>query len=99
MLPAKPAGGHPEERLRRRLRSRSIVANKRTNKTASRSISLSGLNTGANIKRGGGGGGGDSDMKGAGLLIVSFRGVNLGSGCQFGCSEKNATKFSRQGLV
>ena len=35
-------------------------------------------------------------MKGAGMLVVSLRGVNFGFWSHLGCSEQNATKFSRQ---
>ena len=38
-------------------------------------------------------------MKGAGMLVVSLRGVNFGFWSHLGCSEKNAIKFSREGLV
>ena len=38
-------------------------------------------------------------MKGAGMLVVSLRGVNFGFWSHLGCSEENATKFSCQGLV
>ena len=38
-------------------------------------------------------------MKGEGMLVVSLRGVNFGFWSCLGCSEQNATKFSRQGLV
>ena len=48
---------------------------------------------------GGGGGGGDSYMKGAGMLVVSFRGVNFGFWSHLGCSGQNAIIFSREGLV
>ena len=46
-----------------------------------------------------GGGGGDSHMKGAGMLVVSVRCVNLGFWSPVGCSENNAAKCSRQGLI
>ena len=48
---------------------------------------------------GGGGGGGNSHMKGAGMLVVSLRGVNFGFWSHLGCSGKNAIIFSREGLV
>ena len=35
-------------------------------------------------------GGGDSHVKGAGMLVVSFRGVNYGFWFHFGCSGQNA---------
>ena len=38
-------------------------------------------------------------MKGAGILVVSFRGVTLGFWSHLGCSGQNAIKFSREGLV
>ena len=44
------------------------------------------------------GGEGDSHMKGAGMLVVSLRGVNFGF-THLGCSGKNAIIFSREGLV
>ena len=34
----------------------------------------------------GGGGGGDSHMEGAGMLVVSLRGVNFGFWSHLGCS-------------
>ena len=37
-------------------------------------------------------------MKGAGMLVVSFRGVNLGFWSHLGCSVQNAIIFSRKGL-
>ena len=49
--------------------------------------------------RGGGGGEGDSHMKGAGMLVVSLRGVIFGFWSHLGCSGQNAIIFSRQGLV
>ena len=48
---------------------------------------------------GGGGGGGNSHMKGAGMLVVSLRGVNFIFWCHLGCSGQNAIMFSREGLV
>ena len=41
---------------------------------------------------------GNSHMKGAGMLVVSFRGVNLGVWSHLGCSVQNAIIFSRKGL-
>ena len=38
-------------------------------------------------------------MKGAGMLVVSLRGVNFGFWSHLGCSGQNAIIFSRQGLV
>ena len=38
-------------------------------------------------------------MKGAGMLVVSLRGINFGFSSHLGYSEQNATKFRRQGLV
>ena len=50
--------------------------------------------------RGGGGGGvGDSRIKGAGMLVVSLRGVNFEFWSHLGCSGQNAIIFSREGLV
>ena len=37
-----------------------------------------------------GGGGGTPHMKGVGMLVVSFRGVNLGFWSHLGCSGQNA---------
>ena len=48
---------------------------------------------------GGGGGGGGSHMNGAGMLVVSLRGVNFGFWSHLGCSGKNPIIFSREGLV
>ena len=45
------------------------------------------------------GGGGDSHMKGAGMLVVSPRGVNFGFWSHLGCSRPNTIIFSREGLV
>ena len=42
---------------------------------------------------------GGSHMKGAGMLVISLRGVNFGFWSQLGSFEQNATKFSHQGLV
>ena len=54
------------------------------------------------IRPGGGGGGeavrGNSDMKGAGMLVVSLRGVNFGFWSHLGCSGQNTIIFSRKGL-
>ena len=47
----------------------------------------------------GGGGGGGTRMKGAGVLVVSIRGVNFGFWSHLGCSGQNAIIFSREGLV
>jgi len=44
-------------------------------------------------------GGGDSHMKGAGMLIVSLRGVNFGFWSHLGCSGQNICIFSQEGLV
>ena len=38
-------------------------------------------------------------MKGAGMLIVSLRGVNFGFWSHLGCYGQNAIIFSREGLV
>ena len=38
-------------------------------------------------------------MKGAGMLVVSFRSVNFGFWSLLGCSGQNADIFSREGLV
>ena len=46
----------------------------------------------------GGGGGEDSHLKGAGMLVVSLRGVNFGFRSHLGCSGQNAIIFSRLGL-
>ena len=43
--------------------------------------------------------GGDSDMKGAGMLVFSLRGVNFGFWSHLGCSGQNTIIFSREGLV
>ena len=37
-------------------------------------------------------------MKGAGMLVVSLRGVNFGFWSHLGCSGQNAIIFSRKGL-
>ena len=42
---------------------------------------------------------GDSHMKGAGMLVVSLRGVNFGFWSHLACSRQNAIIFSREGLV
>ena len=41
---------------------------------------------------------GDSYMKGAGMLVVSIRGVNFGFWSHLGCSGQNATIFNHKGL-
>ena len=38
----------------------------------------------------GGGGGGESHMKGAGMLVVSLRGLNFGFWSHLGCYGQNA---------
>ena len=38
-------------------------------------------------------------MKSTGILVMSFRGVNFGFWSHLGCSEQNATEFSRKGLI
>ena len=38
-------------------------------------------------------------MKGAGMLVVSVKGVNFGFWSHLGCSGQNAIIFSRHGLV
>ena len=43
--------------------------------------------------------GGDSHMKGVGMLDFSLSAVNFGFWSHLGCSEQNATVFSREGLV
>ena len=48
---------------------------------------------------GGGGGGGGSHMKGAGMLVISLRGVNVGFWSHLGFSGKNVIIFSRKGLI
>ena len=45
-----------------------------------------------------GGGGGDSHMEGAGMLVVSLRGVNFRFWSRLGCSGQNVIIFSRKGL-
>ena len=45
------------------------------------------------------GGGGESHMKGAGMLVVSLRGVNCGLWSHLGCSGQTAIMFSLEGLV
>ena len=45
------------------------------------------------------GGRGDSHMKGAGMLVVSLRGVNFRFWSHLVCSGQNAIIFSRDGLV
>ena len=44
------------------------------------------------------GGGRDSHMKGAGMLVVSLRGVNFSMWPRLGCSVQNTIIFSRKGL-
>ena len=46
-----------------------------------------------------GGWGGNSHMKGAGMLVVSLRGVNFGFWSHLWCSGQNAIIFSREGLI
>ena len=48
--------------------------------------------------RPGGEGRGNSHMKGAGMLVVSLRGVNFGFWSHLGCSGQNTIIFSRKGL-
>ena len=48
---------------------------------------------------GGGGGEGESHVKGAGILVVSLRGVNFGFWSHLGSSGQNAIIFNREGLV
>ena len=38
-------------------------------------------------------------MKGVGMLVVSFSGVNFGFWGHLGCSGQNAIILSREGLV
>ena len=45
------------------------------------------------------GGGRDSYVKGAGKLVVSFRGVYYGFWYHLGCSGQNANISSNQGIV
>ena len=47
---------------------------------------------------GGGRGVGNSHMKGAGMLVVSLRGVNFGFWSHLRCSEQNVIILSRKGL-
>ena len=62
--------------------------------------SRDGLRTSNVLSSGGGGGGGrDSHMKGAGMLILSLRGVNFGFWSHLGFSWQNAIIFSRKGLI
>ena len=42
---------------------------------------------------------GNSHLEGAGMLVVSLRGINFGFWSHLGCSEQNGMKNSRQGLV
>ena len=44
------------------------------------------------------GGGEGSHGKGAGMLVVSFRGINFGFSSPLGCSGQNTIIFSRKGL-
>ena len=44
-------------------------------------------------------GGGTPHIKGVGMLVVSFRGVNFGFWSHLGCSGQNAIIFSHEGLV
>ena len=44
-------------------------------------------------------GGGNSHVKAAGMLVVSFWGVNFGFWSHLGCCGQNAIIFSREGLV
>ena len=37
-------------------------------------------------------------MKGAGMLVVSFRGINLSFSSRLGCSGQNTIIFSRKGV-
>ena len=41
-------------------------------------------------------GGGESHMKGAGMLVVSFRGANLGFWTHLGCSVQNVMIIFRR---
>ena len=43
--------------------------------------------------------GGDPQMKEAGMLAVSLRGVNIRFWSHLGCSGQNTTIFSHEGLV
>ena len=47
---------------------------------------------------GGGRGVGNSHMKGAGMLVVSLRGVNFGFWSHLQCSEQNVIILNRKGL-
>ena len=42
---------------------------------------------------------GNSNMEGAGMLVVSLKGVNFGFWSRLGCSGQNANILSCQGLV
>ena len=42
---------------------------------------------------------GESLVKGAGMVVVSLRGVNFGFWFHLGCSGQNAIIFSREGHV
>ena len=44
-------------------------------------------------------GGGTPHMKGVGMLVVSFRGVNFGFWSHLGCSGQNAIIFSHEDIV
>ena len=48
---------------------------------------------------GGGGGGGVSHMKGAGMRVVSLRGVNFEFWSHFSYSEQNTSIFSHEVFV
>ena len=50
------------------------------------------------VPGGGGGGGENSHMNGAGMLVVSLRGVNIGFWSHLGSSEQNVIMLSRKGL-
>ena len=47
----------------------------------------------------GGGGWGTSHMKGAGMLVVSLRGVNFGFWSHLGCSGQKSIILRHEGLV
>ena len=42
---------------------------------------------------------GDSHMKGAGMLVISRRGVNFGFWSHLRCSGQNTIIFSHEGLI
>ena len=44
-------------------------------------------------------GGRDSRAKGAGMIVISFRGVNYGFGNHLGCSQLNTNIFSHQSII